>query len=296
MKDVAWLVYLYPARWLARLLPLAWIYALGDLAAALASVCLRRTRKRLLKRLSTAFNRDPADPHLRRIAGQYFRNAALRFLDDLLAERLLREGRLRNVEIVHLENLTQALSAGKGALLVSGHFFASRLAKRYLAAIGFPSLSVRSLNPRDRRAGRLGMRFLQKRYVALVGQVLGDEVSIQDPDCSLKMLARLRSGGLIDCHVDAALSRQVIERMFFGRQTPFPAGFLHVARVAGCPLVPIHCLGNSRRLRIEFGKALWLESAPDRRSFAENNLSKVLRILEEQIISHPAEWDLWMRW
>jgi predicted LPLAT superfamily acyltransferase len=170
------------------------------------------------------------------------------------------------------------------------------MAKRYLAAIGFPSLSVRDLNPRDLRAGRLGMRFLQKRYVALVGQVLGDEVSVQDPDCSLKMLARLRSGGLIDCHVDAPLSREVIERRFLGRQMRFPAGFLHVARVADCPLVPIHCLGSSRRLRIEFGKALWLESAPDRRAFAENNLSKVLRILEEQIISHPAEWDLWMRW
>jgi lauroyl/myristoyl acyltransferase len=139
------------------------------------------------------------------------------------------------------------------------------------------------------------MRLLHKRYVAFIGEVLGDEVFIQDPDCSLKMLARLRSGGLLDCHVDAGFSREVVKRRFLGREESFPAGFLHVAKLAGCPLVPLHCLGDSRRLRIEFGKALWLKDAPDRRGFAETNLTEILRILEEQIKSHPAEWDFWTR-
>jgi KDO2-lipid IV(A) lauroyltransferase len=230
------------------------------------------------------------------IADRYFRNSILRYLDDLLIERLLREPRLRNVEIVHLENLTEPLSAGRGAVLVSGHYFANRLAKRYLATIGFPCLSVRNIEPPDRKAGQLGIGLLQKRYMAFLGEVVGDEVSIQDPDCSLKMLARLRTGGLIHCHVDSAFSQEVVKRKFFGREESFPAGFLQVAKLAGCPLVPLHCLGNSRRLGIEFGKALWLENAPDRRSFAETNLTKIVRILEEQIKSHPAEWDFWIRW
>jgi lauroyl/myristoyl acyltransferase len=296
MKDIAWLVYLYPARWLARVLPLRSLYALGDASAVCGAACLRGPRKALLERLAVAFNADTTDPRLRAIADRYFRNAILRFLDDLLIERRLPELHLRNVEIVHLENLKEALSAGRGAVLVSGRFFASRLAKRYLGTIGFPTLSVRNHEPPDRRAGQLGMRLLQKRYVAFIGEVVGDEVSIQDRDCSLKMLARLRSGGLIDCHVDAPLSQEVVKRRFFGQEKSFAAGFLHVGKLAGCPLVPFHCLGNSRRLRIEFGKALWLENTPDRRSFAETNLTPVLRILEEQIKSHPAEWDGWIRW
>jgi len=296
MKDIAWLVYLYPARWLARVLPLRSLYALGDASAVCGAACLRGPRKALLERLALAFNADTTDPGLRAIADRYFRNAILRFLDDLLIERRLLELHPRNVEIVHLENLTEALSAGRGAVLVSGHFFASRLAKRYLATIGFPSLSVRNYEPPDENAGRLGIRLLQERYVALIGEVQGEEVSIQDRDCSLKMLARLRSGGLIDCHVDAPYSQEVVKRGFLGREKTFPAGFLHVAKLAGCPLVPLHCLGNSRRLRIEFGKALWLENAPDRRTFAETNLTPVLRVLEEQIKSHPAEYDLWIRW
>ena|SRR5208283_1309790 len=208
----------------------------------------------------------------------------------------MQQHHLRNVEILHMENLTQALSAGRGAVLSSGHFFASRLARRYLATIGFPALSVRRPAPPDGKAGRLGMRFLQKRYVALVGRALGDWVSNQDPDCSLKMLARLRCGGLLDCHVDVAFSKDVVSRKILGREKRFAAGFLHVAKLAGSPLVPIYRAGNSRRLRIEFGPALWLTDAADRRSFVETNLTAVIRILEEHIKRDPAGYDLWIRW
>ena len=296
IKDIAWLVYLYPARWLARVLPLRTLYALGDVSATCGSACLRGPRKALRERLAVAFDADSADPRLRATADCYFRNTILRYLDDLLMERLLRESRLRNVEVLHLENLTGALSAGRGAVLVSGHFFASRLAKRYLATIGFPCLSVWNREPPDRKAGQLGMRLLQKRYVALLGELVGDNVTIQDPDCTLKMLAKLRSGGLVACHVDAAYSQEVVKLRFLGQEESFPAGFLHVAKLAGCPLVPLLFLGNSRGLKIDFGKALWLKDAPDRRSFAEINLTEVLRILEKQIKSHPADWDFWIRW
>jgi KDO2-lipid IV(A) lauroyltransferase len=296
IKDIAWLVYLYPARWLARVLPLRSLYALGDATAVFGAVCLRGPRKALLERLAVAFDTDTGDPRLSAIADRYFRNSILRHLDDLLMDRLWQELPLPNVEIVHLENLTEALSAGRGAVLVSGHFFASRLAKRYLATIGFPCLSVWNREPPDRKAGQLGMRLLQKRYLAFIDRALGGNVTIQDPDCTLKMLARLRCGGLVACHVDAAFSQEVVKCRFLGQGESFPVGFLHVAKLAGCPLVPFLFLGNSRRLKIEFGKALWLQDAPDRKSFAQTNLMTVLRILEEQIKSHPAEWDFWIRW
>jgi Kdo2-lipid IVA lauroyltransferase/acyltransferase len=296
LKDVAWLVYLYPARWLARVLPISWLHALGDVAALLGSTCLRGPRRRLRERLRLAFDQETPDSRLQDIARQYFRNAILRFLDDLLMDRLFRGRCLRNVEVVHLERLTSALAAGRGAILVSGHFLASRLGKRYLADIGYPSLSVRNFEPPEPWAGRLGMRFLTKRYVSFVGSVLGEEVSIQDPECSLKMAAALRSGGLIDLHADAPFGRERVPRELLGEVFDFPVGYLRVARFAGCPLVPIHCQGSSRRLRIEFEHALMVESAPDRDSFAELNLTGVLRILEKQIRTHPAEWDLWIRW
>ncbi len=273
-----------------------WLYAIGDVAARLGSACLRGPRQRLLERLSIAFDTDLADPRLGGIATRYFRNAILRFLDDLMMDRLFREGHLRKVEMVNLTSLTEALSAGKGVLLVGGHFFASRLAKRYLAEIGYPCMSVRNHQPPDPWAGQLGLRLLQKRYMAFLGEVLRDEVPIHDPDCSLKMLARLRSGRLVECLVDAPLSTGGILHKFLGAEVGFPAGFLQVARLAGCPLLPVHYSGNSRGLRIEFGQPLRLEGTPGRRDLAEAHLPAVLGFLEEHIRNRPAEWDLWIRW
>jgi len=292
-KDIVWLTLLFPATWLTRLLPLSWLYPLGDALAASRAALLRRSRKGLLRALSAGLDADPASPELHAIAAQFIRNRILCHLDDLLIVHRFPDLHWPNVEVVHLDYLTQALSAGKGALLLNGHFYASRVAKRYLAATGFRSLSVRNHAPPYWAVGQFGNRFLRQRFTAFLGAVLGDEVSSSDPDCSLKMLARLRAGGLIDYYVEARISREQVTRRVLGRDRTYAAGFLHVARLAGCPLVPMRCAGNSRRLRIEFGEPFELQDAPDRRTFVETNMAVILRNLEEQIKSNPAEWYLW---
>jgi len=37
VKDLAWLIYLYPVRWLTLILPLRLLYAVGDVAAVSGS-------------------------------------------------------------------------------------------------------------------------------------------------------------------------------------------------------------------------------------------------------------------
>jgi lauroyl/myristoyl acyltransferase len=208
----------------------------------------------------------------------------------------MRNGGLKNVELIGLENLTGALAGGNGAVLVSGHFFASRVAKCHLASCGFPSLTLRHPDPRDNWAGRMGKQYLQKRYMKLVGEVLGDEVSIGDPDCSLKLMARLRSGGLAGIHADVGFSRPVTRRELLGKERAFAAGYLHLAWVAGAPIVPVHCRGSSRNLEIEFDEPLQPAGWADRESFVAYATGEMWRTLETHIRRTPEQWDLWMRW
>jgi lauroyl/myristoyl acyltransferase len=296
LKDLAWLVYLYPARWLAGHLPLAAHYVLWDALARLGAACLRGPRRKLALRLRLAFP-DPADRERNeRIAADFFRKAIARFGDDLVLPRLAHEGGLRNATLVHRERLAAALACGKGALLVSGHFMASRAARQHLAAIGYPAASVRNLAPADFSAGRLGAQLLQRRYVAFLSDVIGDEISVTDPDCSLTMMARLRAGGLLDVHVDAAFSKALVRREFLGVIYPFGSGAFHLAWMVGAPVVPMRCLGDTRGLSIEFGEPIHPERWQDRAAFAEAALDRVLAIVEQQIRAAPAEWDLWVRW
>jgi len=295
VKDLAWLVYLYPARWLTNRLPIGAAYALWDALAWLGAASLCGPRRKLLARLQLAFP-SPADRPLKeRIAADFFRNAIVRFGDDLLLLRLAREGRLKEVDLIHLERLTAAIAKGKGAMLVSGHFMASRVAKQYLAAAGYPSASVRD-PAQHLLTGRLGERILQRRYNEFLSEIIGSEIWVGDPDCSLKIMARLRSGGLINIHFDAAFSREVLRREFLGVTYPFGTGGFHLAWFVGAPLVPLKCLGSSRALRIEFGEPIYPESWPDRHAFAAAALDRVAQIIEQQIRAAPAEWDRWIHW
>jgi lauroyl/myristoyl acyltransferase len=295
-KDLGWYFYLYPARWLTERLPLRAAWALWDGLARLGAACLRRTRRRLVARLQLAYPARADRVLTERIAAEFLRNAIRRFGDDLLLPRFARCGGLGPVELVHPERLAAALARGRGALLVSGHFMASRVARQHLAAIGHPAAVVRNLAPRDSSAGRLGRRGIQRRYVDFLTSVIGEQIAIGDPDCSLKMMARLRAGGLVDVHVDAAFSRVIEHREFLGVRYPFAGGAFHLAWIVGAPVLPVHCTGSSRRLRIEFGVPIDPQDEPDRDAFVAGALDRAVAGLERQIRAAPAEWDLWCQW
>lgn len=294
LKDLAWLVYLYPLRWVMCVLPVSVAFLLGDALAAVAPWFLGTHRKRLTAKLVKAFPNDAA--MVRRICSQYFRKAIVRFFDDLLVARMMRNGGLKNVKLVHLENLTDTLSAGHGAVLMTGHFFAGRVAKRYLTSIGFPSMTLRQPDPVSRWAGLLGRNFLQRRYTKLLGDVIGEEISTTDPECSLKMLARLRTAGMVTIHADVALSQQVSVRQFLGRERKHSIGYLQLAWVAGAPVVPIHCRGSARGLVIEFDPPLDPTKWADRESFVRDATDWMWERLENHVRRTPEQWDLWMRW
>lgn len=296
LKDLAWLAYLYPGQWLARTLPQGWMHAVGDALAWIAPLVLRAPRRRLMSRLALAFPAEAGSARMEQIARDYFRNGARRFQDDLIMAWRPDWTRRCDVELAGVENLTSALAAGRGAILASGHFFASRAAKRYLASIGYPALSVRHHAPPDKWAGRFGKRILQERYVKFLAGVLGEEVAVDDPDCSLKMLAWLRSNGLIDLHMDAAFSRERVLAGFLGKQKWFPAGYLQLAWTARAPLVPMLCLGDLRRLGIEFGPPIHPDEWQNRRQFVEEGLARMIETLEAQALRAPGQWDLWIRW
>ena len=155
-KDLLWLAYLYPLRFLAAILPSGALRLTGKIIDPFCQIITWRHKRRLRARLAQALNRNPSDPEVGRIACRYISNAVIRVIDDLIMDRLLADGRQVHVRLCGRGNLDRVLAAGKGAIVVSGHFYATRLAKRYLAKIGYPMLTVRNQIPIDPAAGRLG--------------------------------------------------------------------------------------------------------------------------------------------
>ena len=98
------------------------------------------------------------------IAHQLVSNAIFRSLDDVVISRPSFLKELRVTEVSGINHLDSALATGNGVLIVTGHYSAARLARRYLAAIGHPILPVRTYQASAESAGRLsGRRFGRPR-------------------------------------------------------------------------------------------------------------------------------------
>jgi lauroyl/myristoyl acyltransferase len=299
VKDLLWFLYLYPLRALATRLGRKNLYRLGSVAEPLFRALTGERARRANKRIMQSLEGEYSSSETADITRRFVSNAIWRALDDLLLTSAEAEGSSyieeSCIEVGGLEHLERALAAGKGVFVFSGHFYGNRLAKRYLARKGYPMMSVRHNSPPDNWMGVFGARFLQRRYLEFLHGVIRDEVFIQDPDCSFKIFKRLRAGGIVNVHIDAVFAEQKIVLPFLNGERPFATGGLEIARLSGCAMVPMLCLGNLSRARILFGDPLKLEEARTRTEYAERNIGKPAGILEEQIKAHPDEWEGWVR-
>lgn len=294
-KDALWFVYLDVLRPVSNLLGPGVMYGIGRLLEPVAQLATRgrkRTASDLMRQAVSVGLRQEAIPG---IAKRFVSNAIWRALDDLTLSDPDASRRLPAPEIHGLPHLEAALAGGKGVILTSGHFYANRLGKRHLASAGYPVLSVRNGRPDDEWMGRLGAQFLQRRYFEFLQGIIGEEVYIQDPECSLKIFRRLRAGGIVNVHVDSNYSRQYLDVPFLGEPRPFATGLMEIVRLSGCAVVPMLCLGNQSGFRIEFEEALRMTTAESREEFARLNVPALARALERQVLAHPEEWESWVR-
>jgi lauroyl/myristoyl acyltransferase len=292
-NDLLWLLYLYPFRLLSWIAPRALLYSIGRLAEPLVQFHTRGIKEKAIRRMLAAPLCAITPGQAPRIARQSISNYMFRMLDDVLLRQPSFEHKLHCADLEGIGHLERAVSAGNGAILLVGHFCANRIAQRYLATLGYPILSVQNQAPVNHTAGRLGLRYLQPRTIELRRSVNPDLVYSQDPECSLKILQRLRSGGLVLIQLDGKVGARTVEGPFLGGWRRFPAGIFEIARLSGCAVVPMLCLGRSTGFRIVFSPMLDIAKAPSREEFVAANLPCLTQTLEQQIADYPEEWWLW---
>ena len=143
------------------------------------------------------------------------------------------------------------------------------------------------------RAGRLGRRLLRPRMDELLHRVIRDEVSVHDRGCTLDILQRLRSGGLVNIHLDGRAGARPLEWPLMGVPRRFSSGIFDLVRLSGSAVVPMLCVGRSSGFRIVFSPMLQLVRTATRDEFVAANLPAFVRVLEQQVVNNPGEWTLW---
>jgi len=292
-RDLRRILYSYPLRALAAALPPRAFLAVSRLLIPVYVATAFHLESLARPHIARALGLDSAGPEARAITRRFLASNALCRMRDLALNKLEAQGRLTCSALSGVGNLDTALAGGKGALVVSGHFYGNRAAKRYLANIGYPMLSVRDLCPPDPYRGRPMSKILAPKRDGCLHRVIRDEVFLQDSDCALEIFKRLRSGGLVNIHYDVIHPPDGFDCSFLGTRRAFATRFLKIAFHAGCPLVPMLCLSGNGSPSIMFWPALPGGSDRNAGEFVARTLPVLVAMLEAQIVSHPEEWALW---
>lgn len=203
-----------------------------------------------------------------------------------------------NIRIREWVAVRQALSDGRGTVLVGPHMSNFDLAAQWIASQGFdiqalslpsPSTGARVVNALRRRRG-----------------IVMTPLSVSALRAAIK---RLRAGGLVMTGADRPVSMMDELVPFFGAPARLPTGHVRLALQTQARIVVACCImekngqtatGDASGVccyRIQFAPPIEMEAASDQESAARisdanirHNVRRVLEIIEDMIRQAPDQW------
>ena len=207
-------------------------------------------------------------------------------IDVLYAPNFTKDNMGEYVKLEGHENLTQALSHGKGAIVATSHSGNCELFGAALALHGFPLVSVaqkQTNSDMDHFINELrtksGMKVIYKTGVRDMVKILGE-------------------GRVIGILMDQDAGPEGVMVEFFGRMSSTPQGAAALGRLKDSPIVPIFITENADGTHTGILQPpIWVEKTNDREQDILRTTQHLTHIIEKHIRSHPHEW-FWLhnRW
>lgn len=221
-------------------------------------------------------------PARRTILGIY-RHQARNIVELFAASAWDDESVRKRIEVDGGEALDEALSRGRGVVLVTAHLGNWELGARYIAATGRKIHVVAGVQLNRLLTG--AVRDAKERR----------GIEVTNPDTPYRRLVRaLQANGIIALLLDGDVYTGGIVLRFFGRPTRLPSGAVRLAAATGAPIVA----GYSRRLargryRIHLEKVLDFEGSGA--ASEETSLPAVYAVLERFIAENADQWCIFRR-
>lgn len=295
--DIAFLIYYYPLRWVLALFG-SRVLDLVQFCAEPADRVLRRGDLRIAERGMTKLL-EVAPPKARALARRYCGNRIRESLLELLPDQ--HASSTQPVRIEGREHLEQALKQGRGAVLVALHCLAKREARtglqragiEYLPLIFAPMSHVSERDPRYAGYGRLLWRFARSRLHPMLWTNMSGYIARMDPDAVLQMTRVLRDGGLVMVSPDVMRSSTSQPVRFLNSVRRMSTGALDIARLTGCPLIPMWVWRSGKQCVVEFHAPLPVCFDGEGEEARESNVAVLIEAMERQLRAHPEQWELW---
>jgi lauroyl/myristoyl acyltransferase len=241
----------------------------------------RAVRGNLVRVLPEATPRE-----LERAVSDTFANFGAFFADVLIVNRAAHATLARHVaRRAGDEHLGAALTAGRGAVLVTAHLGNWELGGRLLAGRGGAPRTHVVLSPEEDAA-------LERHPWVNASELRF--VTRSHPTSALGLLAALRRGEAVAMQGDRPTGERGDRLVpFFGAPVAFPIGPFVLARAAGSPVLPAFCtMERDGRYRVDVGAPIWVKPGEEMAG-----LEAMVAALEDAVRAHPTQWfnffDVW---
>jgi lauroyl/myristoyl acyltransferase len=265
-------------------LPRPVLYAMARLVGGLVYAFSPRDRRTFRHNLQIAFNGAKPPANRRILLWKTFQNYAIYMVDffRLLAMSLadsrqcarLYEGR---------HHLDEALSQGRGVVLLTAHLGNWEIGGLGLRSLGYP-VTVVTLKHNSAFTNRLISTMRRRHGIGIIE--LGN--SAYD---GIEIIRALQRQEVIAMLGDRVFADRAGTTTMFGRQVQLPLGPVLLAMSTGAPIVPAFSVMEAPgRYRGIIEPALEIRRGPDREAALEHNLRQVASVFERAIRRFPDQW------
>jgi len=182
------------------------------------------------------------------------------------------------------DELVEALRAGTGAVVVTGHFGNWDVAAKTLHEYGRPINVVMA-----RETNATTHEFVRQARERVGVRVIYSDSSVFS---SLNMIRALRHNEIIAIQLDRPLGAGGTRLIpFFGAPAAFPSGPFVLARLSGAPLIPVFIPRLGRRhYQIRITGRFSVPREPRDARALERVMVEVVQAFEEAVRAYPTQW------
>ncbi len=273
--------------WLFWLIPppvRGWIAdRFGDLFYRVSSTYPRNVRDNV--RIVQAYTGSEADPEP--LVRSIFRTSARNFMDLIIIPRHRRSTFVTSVglSVGSWETFDNAIAAGKGGLLVTGHLGCFDYIGQTLTARGYKLTVV---------TGRTTSRFIFDGVTWLRGS-RGMAMVEPTPSGVRSVMRAVRRNEFAVFLADRDFFQNGHDVTFMGQETTLPPGPVRIARETGAPVIPV----MARRVRhgheFAIGDPFFVERTADMKADMAAGMARLVTALERWITTSLDQWVMFQR-
>ncbi|MDD2689834.1 MAG: lysophospholipid acyltransferase family protein [Candidatus Omnitrophica bacterium] len=265
-------------------LPLNVAYKIAIFFSDLHYIFANKDRRRIKENLNTIFPKK-SSREIRRLRIRMVRNFAKYVVDFFRCEKLDKEYIAKYIKIENMHYFDQALSRGKGVIVLTAHLGNWELGGVVLALLDYP-LWVVARPHKDKLVDNFFNFQRQRKGVNVIP--LGKAVR-----ASLNLL---KENKMVALAGDRDFTEKGIIMDFFGKPTILPEGPAALALKTGASIVPGFMLRNENdefTLRIE--KPLEFSPTGDKKKDLSEIILRYKNIFEDYIRKYPDQWYMFRR-